>query len=212
LTTKNTIRAYLRCSTDKQDERAQRARIAAAGFTGDLEPVHWLRDTQSGGMAWQQRGLAIMLSDSVCGDTIVVSEVSRIARSMTGVLTFLEAAAAKGVLIECCEPRLTLDASIGGKVMAFAFGLAAEIERHMLRQRTRAGLAARRAAGVTLGRPVGSTGKSKLDEQATKIDEMIGARLSVSAIARMLGCSRQTVAAWLARNRPGAAAARPLAE
>ena len=91
--------AYLRISTDKQDEASQRHIIAGKLVEG-VQGVEWVSDTASGGTAWQQRAIAGVLERAARGDRIMVSEISRIARSTVGVLTFLQSAAEKGVTVD----------------------------------------------------------------------------------------------------------------
>jgi len=194
------ITAYIRVSTNKQDEASQREIISStlAGSSG--EPVEWVSDTASGGTPWQERAIAGVLERGTTGDTIIVSEVSRIARSTVGVLTFLQAAAEKKITVVAVRSGITLDGSAASKIVVTVLAMAAEIERDLLRERTRAALADRKAKGVKLGRPTGSTGKSSLDPHADAIKKLLAAQVSHAAIGRTFGKSRQTVAKWIANN------------
>jgi DNA invertase Pin-like site-specific DNA recombinase len=151
-------------------------------------------------VAWQHRKLAGILEVSAPGDTIVVSEISRIARSTVGVLTFLQAAASRSVVVVAVRNRLALDDSLHSKITVTVLALAAEIERDLLRERTKAALAARREKGLPLGRPVGSRSPSMLAEKAADIERMLSAKVSKRAIARVLGCSPSTLYAFLRRG------------
>jgi len=189
--------AYLRISTDKQDERSQGATCEKLAAELGIKIDHTIRETQSGGVAWQERALATWLDAAHPGDILLLSEISRIARSITGIMSFLEAAANRRVNVHCASPRFAVDGSIQSSVLVFAFGLAAQIERDLIRSRTRAALAERKAAGVRLGRPPGQPTRSKLDQHADAIRTMLGARVSHAAIGRTFGASRQTVCAWV---------------
>ncbi len=79
------------------------------------------------------------------------------------------------------------------KVMKTIFSLLAELERDLISQRTKQALAAKKAAGAKLGRPVGSTGVSKLDKSRKEIEELLKDRASKSFIARRLKVSRTTL-------------------
>lgn len=194
------ITAYLRISTDKQDAASQRSTCNKLASELDLTIGQYLADTASGGIAWRDRALGTWLDAAQAGDILIVSEVSRIARSLTGILTLMEAATARGIKIHCASPRLALDGSIQSQTIAFAFGIAAQIERDLLRGRTRAALAERKARGITLGRPIGSIGHSKLDKHRAAIEKMLDAKCSMAAIGRTFGATRQTVAAFIQRH------------
>ena len=191
--------AYLRVSTDTQDGAGQRNTIenwaSASAITVDAFHV----DTVSGKVPWQERALGPLLAACTEGDRIIVSEISRIARSTVGVLHFFEAAAERGVEVVAIAQRITLDKSLGGMIARTIFAMVAEIERVQLSERTKAALAARRAAGATLGRPRGSRSACKLDKHAADIKALQDARVSKRAIARVMGVAPSTYYAYLAR-------------
>lgn len=189
---------YIRCSTEKQDEQSQRQQIYSWLPSSNIPPLTEVIDFASGGRPWQSRKLAGILADAEQGDTIVVSEISRIARSTIGVLTFLQAAADKGVSVVAVRSKLVLDDSLHSKITVTVLALAAEIERDLLRERTKAALDARRQAGLPLGRPVGSRSKSMLDSRGSEIDKCLKAGVSKRAVARLMGCAPGTLYAYLA--------------
>jgi DNA invertase Pin-like site-specific DNA recombinase len=189
--------AYIRCSTDKQDETSQRQQIATYMGGPDTQPDTWTIDTASGGLPWKKRKLSQVLFSAARGDCIIVSEVSRIARSTLGVLSFLEEATACGISVVAVRSKLVLDESLHSKITVTVLALAAEIERDLLRERTRAALDARRQAGLPLGRPVGSRSGSMLDSRRSEIESCLKAGVSKRAIARLMGCSPGTLYAFL---------------
>ena len=195
-----TATAYLRISTDHQDEASQRQQIAELTKSTGLVIDREFAETASGGTPWQERMLATLLRTASAGDTIVVSEISRIARSTVGVLTFLQAAAAAKINVIAVRNKLVLDDSLHSKITVTVLALAAEIERDLLRERTKAALAARRAAGLPLGRPRGSISSSVLEPRAAEIEKALSAKISKRGIARMLGCSPGTLYAYLSRR------------
>lgn len=194
--------AYLRISTAAQDEASQRAQIGAWSAAAGHPVDYYATDTASGAKAWQDRQLAAVLQVSAAGDCIVVSEISRIARSTVGVLTFLQAAAAARVTVIAVQNKLALDDSMHSKITVTVLALAAEIERDLLRSRTRAALDARRAAGLHMGRPHGSRSASILEPRRKEIETLLLAKVSKRAIARILQCSPSTLYALLARPAP----------
>ena len=195
--------AYLRISTDKQDEASQRHIIAGKLGEG-VQGVEWVSDTASGGTAWQQRAIAGILERAASGDRIMVSEISRIARSTVGVLTFLQAAAEKGVTVDAVKSGILLDGSTSSKIVVTVLAMAAEIERDLLRERTKAALDARKARGLPVGRQAGAVGKkNKLDGRMDEIGPLIAAGVAQAAIARVLGVSRQTLHTFLTQQKKG---------
>lgn len=191
--------AYLRISTDKQDEASQRQIITASLKGEPIALFEWLADTASGGTPWQSRAIAGALDRLTTGDTLIVSEISRIARSTVGVLTFLQAAAERGVTVIAVKSGIHLDGSTASKIVVTVLAMAAEIERDLLRERTSAALQARKARGLPIGRQAGATGKrNKLAGRMPEIVPMLKAGVARAAIARILGVSRQTLHSFLA--------------
>ena len=200
--------AYLRISTDKQDEASQRQIITAALAGQPGEPYEWQADTASGGAPWQSRLIAGILCRADAGDTIIVSEISRIARSTVGVLTFLQAAAEKGVSVIAVKSGIRLDGSTASKIVVTVLAMAAEIERDLLRERTKGALDARKARGLPVGRQPGALGKrNKLAGRMAEIQPLIDAKVARSAIARILCVSRQTLHNFLSAQDTAAGAA-----
>lgn len=184
--------AYLRVSTEKQDEASQRQIIATKYPLDNL--ISFVSDTASGAKPWTERAIAGVLERSERGDKIIVSEISRIARSTVGVLTFLQAAAEKGVTVDAVKSGILLDGSTASKIVVTVLAMAAEIERDLLKERTKAALDARKARGLPVGRQAGALGKkNKLDGRMSEIEPLIKAGVAQTAIARVLGVSRQTL-------------------
>lgn len=189
--------AYLRLSTDRQDAASQRQQIDGWLEKRGMRLHAMVQDEASGGTPWQKRRIAEVLATARAGDTIIVSEVSRIARSTQGVLGFLQAAAEKGVEVVAVQSGIRLDGTLSSKIAVTVLALAAEIERDLLRERTRHALAARRAAGVKLGRPAGGARRTKLEAKRSEIERCMAARVPLRAIARMVGCAPATLYAAL---------------
>src|SRR5258707_5777231 len=156
-------RAYLRVSTDEQDLRKNRSDILHLANEKNLGKVIWVEETISGRISWKKRKIAQVIEEMGEGDTLIVSELSRLGRSMLEIMEILSVAVQKGIHIYSVKGNWQLDDSRQSKVVAMAFAIAAEIERDLISQRTTEALAARKRAGVILGRPKG-VGKSKLDQ------------------------------------------------
>ena len=154
--------AYLRVSTDEQDLKKNKADILHLANEKNLGRVRWVEETISGQVSWRKRKIATILESLHAGDNLLVSELSRLGRSMLECMELLSIATDKKINIYAVKGNWQLDGSIQSKIIAMAFSMAAEIERDLLSQRTKEALAARKRAGFKLGRPKG-IGKSKLD-------------------------------------------------
>jgi DNA invertase Pin-like site-specific DNA recombinase len=145
----------------------------------------WIRDVISGTKDPQKRRLGKLLEKAREGDTIVACEVSRLGRSLYMVMDILKGLLEKGVAVLTIKDGYSLDHSLQSKVLAFAFGLAAEIERDMISKRTKAALARKREKGVIFGRPFG-TYRGKLLKYDTEIRKYAEMGIPGADIARLL--------------------------
>ena len=144
---------YFRVSTDHQDFLQQRQTVYSylqkVGITGTLPEVV---EKKSGAIRHTERKLSELLNECKSGDTIYISELSRLSRTMTDLFNIITEASDKGVtIVQCKDGTIIENNSIGGKALLFALSLAAEIELNNIRQRTKAGLNARKASGQEIG-------------------------------------------------------------
>lgn len=193
-------KAYLRVSTDAQDTSSQRSTIDRWAASSNTTIDQWKTDHASGATKWQDRGIASLLDASAPGDVIVVSEISRVARSILGVLSYFQACLDKEVTLIAVRDNIVFRADLQSKVLITQLALVAEIERHFIRERTAAAIQAKRARGEKLGRRVGQVVKSKLDSRREEIVRCLAAKVSKRAIARMLDVSPSTLYAWLDKS------------
>lgn len=193
---------YLRVSTDAQDTNNQKHGILEYCQQHGIEPEAVHEDTGSGRLDWRTRKIGQILSAADKGDAILVSEVSRLARSTLQVLEILKLAAERQVTIVIVKNGLRFDNSMQSKITATILGLAAEIERDFISMRTKEALAKRKAAGKCLGRPPGSRSRQyKLDEKRSEIERYLKLKINRTAIAKLVGVSRPTLRTWLSRHR-----------
>ena len=129
-------------------------------------------------------------------DTLIVSELSRLGRSMLECMEILSIAFLKGIHLYAIKGNWRLDNSIQSKIVAMAFSMAAEIERDLISQRTKEALAARKKAGITLGRPRGR-GKSKLDTFRPEIEALLNNGSTQKFIANRYGTTEANLSRWL---------------
>lgn len=164
--------AYLRVSKAEQDLEKNKMDILKLAHEQHLGQVEFLEEQVSGKVSWRKRQIATLLENAQPGDSIIVSELSRLGRSMLECIEILSIATEKGLDMYAVKGNWRLDGSIQSKIIAMAFAIAAEIERDLISMRTTEALQARKQQGKPLGRPKG-VGKSKLDNYRTEIEALL---------------------------------------
>lgn len=198
---KPTIYAYLRVSRDSQDTANQLHGVNAYAESAHLPQPIEVHDTASGAVPWRQRSLLELLDRAQTGDTVLVSEISRLARSTIQVLEVMQYATNKGIKIYVVKSGLSIDGSIMGNLMATFLGAFAEMERDLIRSRTSEALARRKENGLPMGRPPGVARILALDARAADIDKWMALPLGKRSIARLLDVQPATLYSWLRRRR-----------
>ena len=198
----NMVYGYIRVSTDKQDCATQKLGIERKAESLGLAIERYIEDSGiSGTIAPEARALGGCLRRLRAGDIIICSELSRLGRKMFMIMRVLEWCMACGAMLYTVKDNYVLGDNIQSKVLAFAFGIAAEIERDLISMRTKEGLAHRRAQGHRLGRPYGAKNRSyKLDTKCDIIVKMRASGKSKRAIARQLHVSIPTINRWITRH------------
>jgi len=132
------------------------------------------------------------------GDLLLCTEMSRLGRNMMMVMAILNECSSKGICIRTIKDGFELSDSINSKIIAFAFSLAAEIERNLISQRTREALAAKKQAGVVLGRPKGhSVKKDTFEKMLPEILRMREEGMSIARISEIIGVHKNTLSKYL---------------
>ena len=192
------IYGYIRVSTDKQTVENQRYEINKFCDRQEMVIEKWIEETISGAKNVEDRKLGKLLKRMKKGDILICSELSRLGRNLLMIMGILNECMNKDIQVWTIKDNYRLGSDINSKVLAFAFGLSAEIERNLISQRTKEALARKRAEGVVLGRPKGKkSSKTKLTGQEQKIKELLDKKVSYSAIGRILGVHRLTVSAFV---------------
>jgi DNA invertase Pin-like site-specific DNA recombinase len=195
------IYGYIRVSTDKQTVENQRFEINQFCQTNFHVVDKWIEETISGAKNLQDRKLGYLLKKMRKGDIMICSELSRLGRNLLMIMGILNECMNRDIQVWTIKDNYRLGSDINSKVLAFAFGLSAEIERNLISQRTKEALARKKAEGVILGRPKGrKSSKTKLTGQEKKIQELLNKKVSFSAIARILGVHRITVTNFAKSN------------
>ncbi len=187
------IYGYIRVSTDRQTVENQRYEIQCFCERHGMRIDRWIEETISGTIPWEKRALGKLLRRAKGDDLLLCSELSRLGRSLFMILDVLNQCMRRKVQVWTIKDNYRLGDDISSKVLAFALGLSAEIERNLISQRTKEALARRRALGKRLGRPRGATTPSKLQAQEEVIRHYMKRGFTISKIARKLHVSRKTL-------------------
>ena len=198
------IYGYIRVSTDKQTVENQRFEILEFAKRNSLVLDSWIEETVSGTIKPENRALGKLLDSIQKDDLIICSELSRLGRSLFMIMSILNKLMEKGARIWTIKDGYRLGDDIQSKVLAFAFGLSAEIERNLISQRTKEALERKKAEGQKLGRPKGSTTEtSKLDGAEIGATIMLMQGISVNQMAKLYGVHRNTVKKFIAAKQLG---------
>ncbi len=191
--------AYLRVSTGDQELEKNKSDILHLANHLNLGKVNFVDEIVSGKVSWKKRKIAEIIEDFTKGDTLIVSELSRLGRSMLECMEILSVAVEKGVRVYAVKGNWSLDNSIQSKIVAMAFSMASEIERDLISQRTKEALRYKKEQGIKLGRPPGP-GKSKLDGYRPEIEALLNNGSTQRFIARRYHTTEANLCNWLNKN------------
>ena len=195
------IYGYVRVSSDKQTVENQKFEINNFAKQNNIQIDEWVEETISGAKEINKRIIGELLEKIQKDDVIICSEISRLGRSVFIVMEILNICMEKECQVWTIKDNYRLGDNVQSKVLAFAFGLAAEIERQLLVSRTIEGLARRKAAGQKLGRPKGSKNKKvKLTGKEEAIKILLQEGNSKSSIAKLLNVNRSTLCRYVKEN------------
>ena len=186
--------AYLRVSTEKQFLENQREEIVRFAERNGMSIDKWYTETVSGSVSSKERKLSGVLDKMRPGDSLIVTEISRLSRTLLEIMTILNSYSTKEGYV--------FQNDINSKVLGFAFGLMAEIERNLISMRTKEALARRKQEGKHLGRKKGDMPKMKiLAENKKQLLKEQKKGTSCSELARRMGVSRTTMFRFLHHKR-----------
>ena len=191
---------YIRVSSDKQTVENQRFEINNFCERQKMKIDGWIEETISGTKNYNKRQLGKLLNRVQKDDLIICAELSRLGRNLFMIMEILNICMNKECRVWTIKDNYRLGDDIQSKVLAFAFGLSAEIERNLISQRTKEALARKKAEGVVLGRPKGrksSPDKYKLSGKEILIQELIKNGTSYRKIAKICKVDRNTLARFI---------------
>ena len=187
--------AYLRVSTARQDAGNQRLALLDFARKENIRIDDFIEISSSSRAPARERKLERLLGAVAAGDLVLVSELSRLGRSIGQIIALLDTLAKRSVRFCAVKENIRIDGAqdMPTKVMITLFALFAEIERDLVSERTKEGLAKARASGKLLGRPKGSLGRSKLDGRESEIKNYLTKGASKTSVARIVECSPHTL-------------------
>ena len=190
--------AYIRVSSDKQTCSNQIFTVKEYAKSQNIKIDKWVEETISSKKSLEKRALGNLLNSLSSGDCVIITEVSRLARNLYELAGILQSAIKKDVKIISIKENYVFQNDLQSKIMAYTFGLAAEIERDLISTRTRMSLEKLKMQNVKLGRPVGAKSKElKLSKNKKKIKELLENGISQAKIAKILKVSPTTLCRFL---------------
>jgi DNA invertase Pin-like site-specific DNA recombinase len=192
------IYGYIRVSTDRQTVENQRFEIKTFCKKNNIAVEKWIEETISGTKEVEKRKLGDLLETLKKDDVLICAELSRLGRNLLMIMSILNTCMEKEVQVWTIKDNYRLGSDISSKVLAFAFGLSAEIERNLISQRTKEALARMKSEGIHIGRPRGAKSKEiKLTGKEEEIQKLISQKVPKIKIAKLLNVHRSTLRRFL---------------
>lgn len=196
------VYGYIRVSSDKQTVENQRFEIVKFCEAQNMHIDGWIEETISGTKKYDKRQLGKLLKKVKAGDMIICSELSRLGRNLFMIMDILYICMSKECRVWTIKDNYRLGEDIQSKVLAFAFGLSAEIERELISSRTKEALARKKAEGVALGRPKGkrnSCDNLKLGKVHAQLIRQHCQGVPIAQLARQYHVSRSSIYRYIER-------------
>ena len=161
----------------------------------------WIEETISGTKHIDQRKLGKLLNKLKKDDILICAELSRLGRNMFMIMSILNYCMEREIKVWTIKDNYRLGDDLTSKVLAFAFGLSAEIERNLISQRTKEALVKKKAEGIVLGRPKGrKSSYYKLSGKDNMIKELLSKNIPKIQIAKILNVHRNTLDKYIKEN------------
>ncbi|MCQ2966337.1 MAG: recombinase family protein [Alphaproteobacteria bacterium] len=196
-----TIYAYIRVSSDKQNCDNQLSAINNFASEHNMKIDKYVQETISSRKAIEKRKITNLFNKLKPSDTLIITEISRLARNLYEIASLLQAAINKNVEVISIKQNYSFKNDLQSKIMAYTFGLAAEIERDLISTRTKMSLEKLKEQNIKLGRPLGAKSKKlKLSSNLKKLNELLNKKISKRKIAETLGVDKTTIYRFIKNN------------
>jgi len=191
--------AYIRVSTEQQDFDKQRLSIFDYADKNKLKIDDFIQIQISSRKSLSERRIDELLEMLESEDTLIVSELSRLGRSLGQIVRIVDELTQKKVRLIAIKENIYINEKqdMQTKIMITMFALFADIERDLISERTKKAMAVIKAQGKKVGRPKGSIGKSMLNGREEEIKKLLSKDISKAAIGRITGASRTTVRSFI---------------
>lgn len=197
--------AYLRVSTNVQDLNSQKLAILDFARKEGFGIDEFVEITISSRRSQQRDQLLDTIQELNKGDRLVVSELSRLGRSLGQVIAIVDSLVKRKVRFIAIKEGIRFEGkqTLQSKVMVTLFALFSEVERDLISERTKEGLASAKANGKLLGRPKGSLGRSKLEGREQEIQMLLDKGVSKASIAKITDVSRTNLLHFIRTRQLG---------
>lgn len=194
------IYGYIRKSTEKQSFEHMEYEISEYAAKHNMEIDVWVEETISSRKPLHKRQLGQLLEKLQPNDILVTSELSRVSRSVPETFSILQTCLNKNCQVITIKENYHLGNDLQSQVLAFAFGLAAQIERDLISQRTKCSLASKKEQGIKLGRPFGAQSKRlKLAKNLKRIQDLLSKGVSKNQISKIMNVQYMTLSRFIKR-------------
>lgn len=184
--------SYIRVSSNAQDLKSQKLAILDFAQKEGFKIDEFIEMKISAKRTTKDRRVDELMGKLNKGDRLIVSEISRLGRSLGQIIEITNTLVKEGISFIAIKEGIRLEGKqdIQTKVMISLFGLFSEVERDLISERTKEGLARIKAMGKRLGRPKGSFSASRLDGKEEEISFLLKKGVSKSSIAKITEVSR----------------------
>lgn len=198
------IYGYIRKSTEKQSFEHMKYEINEYTTKHNMKIDVWVEETISSRKPLSKRQLGQLLEKLQPNDILITSELSRISRSVPETFSILQTCLNKNCQVITIKENYHLGNDLQSQVLAFAFGLASQIERDLISQRTKCSLASKKEQGIKLGRPIGAESKKlKLAKNLKRIQDLLAKGVSKNQISKIMGVQYMTLTRFIKRYNLG---------
>lgn len=186
---------YIRVSTEIQDYENQKFGLLEYANKNGYKIDEFVEEKISTRKKLEERGIYKLITETLtCKDILFVPEITRLGRSTFEVMDILKILSERKIETHILKNNIKINTpgenEMVTQMQVFMFGLAGQIERDFISMRTKEALAKRKADGIKLGRRKGQRVKSKLDIHQSEIRHLLSKGINITAISKLLGCSR----------------------
>lgn len=194
------IIAYIRVSSTQQVYEHMEREISEYANNNGFKIDKWVEETISSRKPLHKRKLGQLLEELKEGDTLICSELSRLSRSVPETFTILQTCLNKKCVVRTIKENYILGDDLQSQILAFCFGVSAQIERSMISSRTKCALANVKAKGGRLGRPPSAQNKKlKLSKNTKRIKDLLDKGVSKNQISKIMEVQYMTLCRFIKR-------------